>query len=56
MFAGAIVGFAQTSYTGNEGSNVEVCITVLSLDQMTLNMSDFEGQFAIRGTGDALIV
>jgi hypothetical protein len=42
---GAVVGFAKTNYTGDEGAYVEVCAIVRSLDQMTLNMSDFEGHF-----------
>ena len=39
------MGFAKTNYTGDEGAYVEVCAIVRSLDQMTLNMSDFEGHF-----------
>ena len=46
------MGFAQTNYTGDEGAYVEVCAIVRSLDQMTLNMSDFEGHFAISGLGN----
>ena len=46
------MGFAQTNYTGDEGAYVEVCVVVRSLDQMALNMSDFEGHFAISGLGN----
>ena len=45
------MGFAQTSYTGDEGTSVDICVTVNSLDQMILNMSDFEGIFSIKGFG-----
>ena len=46
------MGFAHTNYTGDEGAYVDVCVLVHSLDQMTLNMSEFEGQYAISGLGN----
>ena len=53
---GAIVGFSQTNYTGDEGETIEVCITVHSIDLGTISMSDFEGHFIIKGILGKLVV
>ena len=51
---GAIVGFAMTNYTGAEGEDIEICVTILSPNKSVLAMSAFEGDFSISAAGNSL--
>ena len=50
--SGAAIGFAMTSYSGAEGTSVEVCVTVHSVNMTILSMSEFEGHFKITENGE----
>ena len=49
-FAGAIVGFAMSSYKGSEGDTIKVCVTIHSPNETILSMSSVAGRFEISGS------
>lgn len=44
----------MTNYTGVEGEDIEICVTILSPNQSVLAMSALEGNFSISETGNAV--
>ena len=48
--SGAIVGFSRTNYTGEEGEEVEVCVTIHSPNETILQNNAVEGIFTITGS------